>query len=47
MAKAKDPECGMTVDTQRAPAQGVYEGQTVFFCSASCQQKYAATHRAG
>jgi P-type Cu+ transporter len=45
MAQARDPVCGMTVDTERAPAQGTYAGQKVFFCSAGCRRKYEATHR--
>ena len=44
MARAKDPVCGMTVDTARAPARGVYGGETVYFCCAACQQKYEAAH---
>jgi Cu+-exporting ATPase len=42
MAKAKDPVCGMTVDTERAPAQGVYDGQPVYFCAAGCKAKFEA-----
>jgi Cu+-exporting ATPase len=42
MAKAKDPVCGMTVDTERAPAHGVYDGERVYFCSASCQKTFEA-----
>jgi Cu+-exporting ATPase len=46
MAKAKDPVCGMTVDTEKAPAKGVYGGQAVFFCSTACRKEYEKTHRA-
>lgn len=46
MAKAKDPVCGMTVDTERAAARGLYRGETVYFCSVGCQRKYEATHPA-
>ena len=42
MAKAKDPVCGMTVDTERAPAQGVYDGQAVYFCNPGCKTKFEA-----
>lgn len=45
MAKAKDPVCGMVVDTEKAAAKGVYGGQTVYFCSDSCRKEYEATHR--
>lgn len=44
MTKAKDPVCGMTVDTERAPAKGSYGGQMVYFCAASCQRTYEQTH---
>ena len=42
MAKAKDPICGMMVDTERAPARGTYDGVTVYFCSPVCRQTYEA-----
>jgi len=42
MAKAKDPVCGMTVDTERAPAKGVYDGQPVYFCAEGCKKVYEA-----
>jgi Cu+-exporting ATPase len=45
MTMAKDPICGMSVDTERAPAKGTYGGQLVYFCSKGCLQKYEATHR--
>ncbi len=45
MAKARDPVCGMTVDTERAPAHGAYGGEAVYFCCVACQRKYEATHR--
>jgi P-type Cu+ transporter len=45
MARAKDPVCGMTVDTETAAAKGSYEGQMVYFCSVPCQTKHAAAHR--
>lgn len=34
----------MTVDTERAPARGVYGGETVYFCAAACQKTYERTH---
>jgi P-type Cu+ transporter len=46
MAQAKDPVCGMMVDTEKAAARGSYGGQMVYFCSTACQTKYAATHPA-
>ena len=45
MAKAKDPVCGMTVDTGRAAAHGKYGGQDVYFCSESCRRTYEASHK--
>lgn len=45
MVAAKDPICGMSVDTDRAPAKGVYGGKPVYFCSGACQKKYEATHK--
>jgi len=42
--KAKDPVCGMTVDSERAAGHGVYGGETVFFCSVGCQKTYERTH---
>ncbi len=35
-----DPVCGMTVDTERAAAHGVYDGKAVYFCSGSCQKRF-------
>lgn len=38
--KAKDPVCGMLVDTERAPAKGEYDGKVVYFCAASCKAAF-------
>jgi P-type Cu+ transporter len=46
MAKAVDPVCGMTVDTEKAPAKGVYDGRAVYFCAPGCQKTFEA-RRAG
>jgi YHS domain-containing protein len=35
--QAKDPVCGMTVDTEKAAARGTYDGREVFFCSVGCR----------
>jgi Cu+-exporting ATPase len=40
MTKVKDPVCGMTVDTERAPAKGTYDGQVVYFCAERCRETY-------
>jgi Cu+-exporting ATPase len=37
-----DPVCGMTVDPAYAAGDFTYEGQRHFFCSKSCQKKFAA-----
>ncbi len=38
----KDPICGMMVDPQQAAGSFEYEGQTYFFCSAGCLEKFRA-----
>ncbi|HTT16076.1 MAG TPA: YHS domain-containing protein [Thermoplasmata archaeon] len=45
MTKARDPVCGMSVETERAPAHGTYGGTAVYFCSEACQRRYETTHR--
>lgn len=42
--KAKDPVCGMTVDTAKAPAHGTYGSETIYFCCVACQKTYDKTH---
>ncbi len=42
---AKDPVCGMSVDTEKAPAKGVYDGQTVYFCAEGCKRTFEARRR--
>lgn len=37
---AKDPVCGMTVDETRAGARSEYRGQTFYFCSQDCKNKF-------
>lgn len=37
---ATDPVCGMTVDPDRAKASSQYDGQTFYFCSAGCLDKF-------
>ena len=38
----KDPVCGMTV-TKQSPHKLEHEGQLYYFCSAKCQDKFAAS----
>jgi Cu+-exporting ATPase len=41
-AGAVDPVCGMTVDPARAAGSVEYNGQTYYFCSPHCVQKFRA-----
>ncbi len=40
--QATDPVCGMTVNKQTAAGSFEYQGQTYFFCSAHCLEKFRA-----
>src|SRR5437588_6964132 len=40
--QAKDPVCGMTVDPRNAAGFYEYKGQTYFFCSTGCREKFKA-----
>ena len=37
-----DPVCGMPIDSAKAVATEVVQGQTYYFCSASCHDKFRA-----
>lgn len=37
-----DPVCGMKIDSAKAAATETYQGQTYYFCSASCHDKFRA-----
>ena len=37
---ARDPVCGMTVDVKTAVWKSEYQGQTYYFCSASCKRSF-------
>ncbi len=39
-ASAKDPVCGMTVNTADAKYSSTHAGTTYYFCSESCKQKF-------
>ncbi|MCA0417419.1 MAG: heavy metal translocating P-type ATPase [Proteobacteria bacterium] len=41
-ASVKDPVCGMTVDPATAKHRASYAGQSYFFCSAGCHNKFKA-----
>ena len=36
----KDPVCGMTVDPKKAVEESQLNGQTYYFCSQGCKQKF-------
>ena len=40
--RSKDPVCGMTVETPKAKTS-VYQGQTYYFCSNDCREKFEAS----
>ncbi|MHB0858994.1 MAG: YHS domain-containing protein [Anaerolineae bacterium] len=49
---ARDPVCGMPVDTKTATHRSEYRGQTYYFCSQGCKvafdkepEKYAAQQK--
>lgn len=37
-----DPVCGMTIESEKAAAHEIWQGQTYYFCSKSCQEKFRA-----
>ncbi|HLI01180.1 MAG TPA: YHS domain-containing protein, partial [Acidimicrobiales bacterium] len=39
---AKDPICGMQVETAHAPASTVHHGRRVYFCSEHCRDRFVA-----
>jgi len=39
---AEDPVCGMMVDEKRAKLKTSYKGETYYFCSPVCQQRFEA-----
>ena len=40
--QARDPVCGMAVDPATAKHTAEYDGQTYYFCSGGCREKFAA-----
>jgi len=38
--KVTDPVCGMQVDTETAAASAIHAGETYYFCSSYCQEKF-------
>jgi Cu+-exporting ATPase len=39
----KDPVCGMQIDEEQAASKIDYKGETYYFCSAGCKQKFEAS----
>lgn len=37
-----DPVCSMTIKSENAVAHEEWQGQTYYFCSKSCQEKFRA-----
>lgn len=37
-----DPVCGMTIDSSKAAATETRQGQSYYFCSTSCHDKFKA-----
>jgi YHS domain-containing protein len=37
---AKDPVCGMQVEERQAKATSQHSGQTMYFCSPGCKEKF-------
>ncbi len=38
--KVKDPVCGMTIDAENAAGTSEYKGETYYFCSPTCKEKF-------
>lgn len=37
---SKDPVCGMNVDKQQAAGSSNYQGETFYFCSQACKERF-------
>jgi P-type Cu+ transporter len=42
MSQAKDPVCGMMIETEDAVGSTTYESQDVYFCSDQCRRDFEA-----
>ena len=40
MALAKDPICGMTIESTKAAGNSVFQGTTFYFCSVPCKKTF-------
>lgn len=41
--KIQDPVCGMTIDTENAAARAEFRGETYYFCSIGCRERFEET----
>ncbi len=39
---AKDPVCGMDVESKPGTLQATHQGKTYYFCSAGCKKSFEA-----
>jgi Cu+-exporting ATPase len=39
-AMSKDPVCGMDIEPEDSAGESVYLGETYYFCSVECKQKF-------
>ena len=46
MATKTDPVCKMDVDTQNAETKTQHKGQTYYFCSSDCKEKFESSRNA-
>lgn len=40
MTKQTDPVCGMQVEEQSATGKSEHKGETYYFCSAGCKERF-------
>lgn len=40
MAEHKDPVCGMQVEEAEAAGRSQHDGETYYFCSTSCKERF-------
>lgn len=45
MTQVKDPVCGMTVDSDTAPARSSYQGRVYDFCSDQCLRQFESDRK--
>ncbi len=38
----RDPVCGMRIEAADAAGQSEYQGQTIYFCSSPCKERFDA-----